>query len=139
MKCLVVDDSALTRRILVNSLRSMGFDEVVEAADADAALAQCAPDLRLIVTDWNMPGRSGVELVREIRRNPALANVPVVLVTARTVKEDVDEALQAGVSACVVKPFTPDTLARKVHELMRARAAAGEGGTDSLPATGTDG
>jgi len=129
MKCLVVDDSALTRRILVNTLRAIGFTVVVEAADASSAIAQCTPDLDIIVTDWNMPGMTGVEMVRTIRSTPSLARIPVLLVTARNVKDDVVEAVEAGVSGYVVKPFTPDSLRRRIDELLRPPARG----------TGTDG
>lgn len=139
MKCLVVDDSSLTRRILVNSLRGMGFKEIVEAADSEAALALCTPELRLIITDWNMPGMSGVDLVRRIRRDPALAAIPVILVSARHVGEDMAEAARAGVSACVVKPFTPDVLSRKVHEVLQAAGHGPAAGGAAERATGTDG
>lgn len=118
MKCLVVDDSPLTRRILVNSLRAIGFTMVLEAVDARTAIAQCTPDLDLVVTDWNMPGMTGVDLVRTIRADPRLARLPVLLVTARNVKDDVLEAVDAGVSGYVVKPFTTDGLRSRIDELL---------------------
>ncbi len=137
MKCLVVDDSSLTRRILVNSLKQMGFETVLEAADAEAAITQCTADLALIMTDWNMPGMSGVDLVRKIRQDPALVHIPVLLVTARHIKDDMSEATRAGVSGFVVKPFTPDILTRKIQELMNAARPAADAPPEA--ATGTDG
>ena len=129
MKCLVVDDSAITRRILVNSLRQIGFRQIVEATDGKQALELCAADVDVVITDWNMPGMPGVELVRSLRANPDLARIPVLLVTARNGKDDVVEAANAGVNGYIVKPFTPDTLKGKLEELLAGRP----------PATGTEG
>jgi two-component system chemotaxis response regulator CheY len=130
MKCLVVDDSAITRRILVNSLRTIGFDHILEATDGKQALQMCADDVDIVITDWNMPGMGGVELVRNLRTNPGFASLPILLITARNVREDVVEAAKAGVDGYMVKPFTPETLRAKIEEVFRLK---------SEDANGTDG
>jgi two-component system chemotaxis response regulator CheY len=130
MKCLVVDDSNITRRILVNSLRSIGFTEILEATDGKQALELCSTDVEIILTDWNMPGMAGVDLVRNLRGRPDLQNIPVLLVTARTAKEDVIEAASAGVNGYVIKPFTPEVLRQKIEETLdRSPNADGSSGT----------
>jgi two-component system chemotaxis response regulator CheY len=130
MKCLVVDDSAISRRILVNSLRTIGFEHIVEAADGKQALLACDDSVDIVITDWNMPGMGGVELVRRLRTNPVFASLPILLITARNVREDVVEAARAGVDGYMVKPFTPDTLRAKLEELFNAKADEEATGTD---------
>jgi two-component system chemotaxis response regulator CheY len=131
MKCLVVDDSAITRRILVNSLRNIGFDTIVEAADGKLALDLCDTTFDVVITDWNMPNMAGVELVRNLRANPDFAKLPILLVTARNLKEDVVEAANAGISGFVIKPFTPEVLKTKLDEILAPK--------DEEKATGTEG
>lgn len=128
MKCLVVDDSAITRRILVNSLRTIGFTQIVEANDGKSALDLFTPDVDIVLTDWNMPGMAGVELVRSLRANPDFNKIPMLIITSRTGRDDVVEAANAGVDGYVIKPFTADVLRIKIEEVL-ARAKA----------TGTDG
>jgi two-component system, chemotaxis family, chemotaxis protein CheY len=128
MKCLVVDDSAITRRILVNSLRSIGFTKIVEAVDGKQALEVCTSDVDIVVTDWNMPGMPGVELIRSLRANPDMAGIPVLLITARSAKEDVIEAASAGVDGYVIKPFTPEVLKAKIEEVLSRTRATGTDG-----------
>lgn len=122
MKFLVVDDSAVTRRIIVNALARLGHTDLVEAADGQAALTLLDTSVDVVITDWNLPGMSGVELVRTIRANPDLAHLPILLVTARNVKQDVVEAAQAGVNAYIVKPFTLEILQHKLADVLGARA-----------------
>lgn len=121
MKCLVVDDSAITRRILVNNLRTIGFKSIVEASDGKQALDVCTPDVDVVLTDWNMPGMPGVESVRSLRSHPELAPIPVLLITARNGKDDVVEAASAGVDGYIIKPFTPDVLRTKIEEALERR------------------
>lgn len=128
LKCLVVDDSGITRRILVNSLRAIGFTTIVEAVDGEQALKVCTPDVDVVVTDWNMPGMSGVELVRSLRANPELAAIPVILITARSGKDDVIEAAGVGVNGYVIKPFTPEVLRAKIEDVMSGPRATGTDG-----------
>lgn len=118
MKCLVVDDSAITRRILVNSLRMIGFQQIIEAGDGKSALNLCDSTVDVVLTDWNMPGMAGVELVRSLRANPEFANLPVLLITSRNGKEDVVEAANAGINGYIVKPFTPEVLKVKIEEVL---------------------
>lgn len=131
MKCLVVDDSAITRRILIRSLREIGITDVLEASDGLQALALASPDLDIVITDWNMPGLTGVELLRRLRARPELAAIPVLLVIARNGRDDVVEASNAGVTDYLVKPFTPDVLRAKLAEIL--------GDAGEPRATGTDG
>ena len=136
MKCLVVDDSAITRRILIHSLRAIGFTKILEAVDGKQALEACEPDVDIVVTDWNMPGMPGVELVRSLRANPAFASIPVLLITARAGKEDVIEAAAAGVNGYIIKPFTPEVLRAKIQEAL-VRPGANGAPTPRTEATAT--
>jgi two-component system chemotaxis response regulator CheY len=128
MKCLVVDDSAITRRILVNSLRTIGFTKIIEAGDGKQALELCTPDVDVVITDWNMPGMPGVELVRSLRSNPEFASIPMLLITARNGKDDVVEAASAGVDGYIIKPFTPDVLKNKLDEVLERQGKTGTEG-----------
>lgn len=149
MKCLIVDDSALTRRILANSLKGLGFTTTLEAADAAAAISQCTPDVDLVITDWNMPGMPGVELVRALRADPAHTKLTILVVSARNVEQDRTEAAAAGANGYVVKPFTPEVLRRRIEAMLPRPAAApaapavdGEAAPQAegpADATGTDG
>lgn len=125
MKCLVVDDSAITRRILVNSLRTIGFTKILEAGDGKQALELCDGTVDVVLTDWNMPGMAGVELVRSLRANPEFASLPVLLITSRNGKEDVVEAANAGIDGYIVKPFTPEILKLKIEEVLNRDSATG--------------
>lgn len=118
MKCLVVDDSATMRRIVVNALKSIGYDNVVEAADGSDALQKCDASIELVITDWNMPVMGGLELVKGLRTNPAHARTPVLMVTTRSVKEDILQAVEAGVSSYILKPFTPQVLKEKIDHVL---------------------
>src|SRR5882724_6925190 len=106
MKCLVVDDSATMRRIVINALKSIGITELAEAGDGSDALQKCDASIELIITDWNMPVMGGLDLVRAVRANPATAKTPVLMVTTRSVQEDILLAIEAGVSGYILKPFT---------------------------------
>ena len=122
MKCLVVDDSATMRRIVVNALKSIGYDNVVEAGDGSDALQKCDGSIELIITDWNMPVMGGLDFVKALRANPAHAKTPILMVTTRSVKEDILQAVEAGVSSYILKPFTPQVLKEKIDQ-MRAELA----------------
>ncbi len=124
MKCLAVDDSATMRRIVVNALKSIGHLEVIEASDGSDALAKCDGSIDLIITDWNMPVMGGLELVKQVRANPATAKIPVMMVTTRSVKEDIMQAVEAGVSGYILKPFTPQVLKEKIDQIMAAASGA---------------
>lgn len=123
MKFLVVDDSATMRRIVVNSLQRIGFTNTVEAGDGIEALARFDASVTFVITDWNMPNMSGTDFTRALRARPDGAKVPVLMVTARSVKEDILTAMEAGVNNYIVKPFTPQVLKEKIDALLPAAAA----------------
>lgn len=122
MRFLVVDDSATMRRIVVNSLQRAGFSDVVEATDGADALEKLA-SVDFVITDWNMPKVSGADLTRAIRSRPETQKMPVIMVTARSVRDDILLAMEAGVDSYVVKPFTPQVLREKIDAVLAARAA----------------
>jgi two-component system chemotaxis response regulator CheY len=124
MRFLVVDDSATMRRIVVNSLQRIGHSDVVEAADGREALDKLDGSIGFIITDWNMPNMSGVELAQAVRARPDTAQLPILMVTARSVREDILTALEAGLNYYIVKPFTPQVLKEKIDALLSAGAAA---------------
>ena len=118
-KVLVVDDSGTMRKIIIRSLAASGFTDIVEAADGNEGLAafKSAP-VELVLTDWNMPVKSGVEMSRDIR---ALGSkVPIFMITTEAEKTRVIEALQAGITDYLVKPFTPDALRAKLEKYCQA-------------------
>ncbi len=123
MKFLVVDDSATMRRIVVDSLQRIGFTNTVEAGDGQEALARFDSSVTFVITDWNMPNMSGTDFTRALRARPDGATVPVLMVTARSVKEDILTAMEAGVNNYIVKPFTPQVLKEKIDALLPAAAA----------------
>lgn len=122
MKFLVVDDSATMRRIVVNSLQRIGFNETVEAADGVEALAKYDDSISFVITDWNMPNMSGTELTKALRSRADAKDVPVLMVTARSVRDDILVAMEAGVNNYIVKPFTPQVLKEKIDALLPAAA-----------------
>ena len=118
MKILIVDDFSTMRRIIKNLLRDLGFTNTVEADDGTTAL----PILKLgsidfLVTDWNMPGMSGIDLLRQVRADEKLKHLPVLMVTAEAKREQIIEAAQAGVNGYVVKPFTAQALKDKIEKI----------------------
>ncbi len=117
MKCLCVDDSATMRRILVNALKTVGFSDVIEAGDGREALAKCDQSVGLVITDWNMPNMGGLDLVKALRANAATAKLPILMVTTRSVKDDIVQAAEAGVNSYILKPFTPEVLKAKIDEV----------------------
>lgn len=124
MKILVVDDSATMRRILLNSLQRIGYAECVEAGDGREALDRFDPSIQFVITDWNMPVMSGLELTRALRDRPDGRSIPVLMVTTRSVKEDIITAVQAGVNNYIVKPFTPQVLKEKIDAVLTGVSAA---------------
>jgi len=118
MKILIVDDFSTMRRIIKNLLRDLGFTNTAEADDGQTALPQLRKgDFDLLVTDWNMPGMTGIDLLKAVRGDEKLANLPVLMVTAEAKKEQIVEAAQAGVNGYVVKPFTAQTLKEKLERI----------------------
>ena len=118
MKVLVVDDMSTMRRIIKNVLRQIGYTSVEEAADGKEALEKLkGGGFGLVVSDWNMPVMSGIELLKAIRADAELKTLPVLMVTAEAQKENIIEAVQAGVSNYVVKPFTAEALLEKLTKV----------------------
>lgn len=120
LKFLVVDDSVTMRRIVSNTLKNLAYDDFVEAADGKEALAklQADPTINFVITDWNMPVMTGLELTKAIRSDDKFAKLPILMVTTRGVKEDIVEALQAKVNNYVIKPFTPQILKEKIDQIL---------------------
>ncbi|HUW28457.1 MAG TPA: response regulator [Sulfuriferula sp.] len=111
LKLLVVDDFSSMRRMLRSLLRELGYADAEEAEDGVAALEKLhAGHFDLVITDWSMPNMTGIELLREIRRDSALRHLPVLMVTAETLPENIAEARNAGASGYICKPFTADML-----------------------------
>ena len=123
MKFLIVDDSATMRRIVVNSLAKLGYADCVQAEDGKDALAKFDASVSMVITDWNMPRMSGTELASALRARPDGQSVPILMVTARSERDDIVEALSAGVNNYIVKPFTPQVLKEKIDGLVAAGAA----------------
>lgn len=118
MKILIVDDFSTMRRIIKNLLRELGFNNTSEADDGQTALPMLqVGNFDFLVTDWNMPGMTGIDLLRAVRADARLAALPVLLVTAEAKKEQIIEAAQAGVNGYVVKPFTAQTLQEKIEKI----------------------
>ncbi|TVP45407.1 MAG: response regulator [Gemmatimonadales bacterium] len=125
MRFLVVDDSAAIRRIVVNSLQRIGYSDIVEAADGAEGLALLDPSIDFVITDWNMPVMGGLDMVRAIRAQPGRSALPILMVTSRSVREDILQAAQAGVNNYLVKPFTPQVLKDRIDEvLLKLKGAA---------------
>ena len=114
-RVLVADDSSTMRKIILRSLTAVGVSSTVEAADGIEAVNLFKPgDFDLVLTDWNMPGKNGLEVITEIRAQDA--NIPIIMVTTEAEKSRVLEAIQAGVSDYLVKPFTADMLREKLEK-----------------------
>ena len=114
-RCLVADDSSTMRKIILRSLNAVGVSDIVEAADGEEAIDLFGKgEFGLVLTDWNMPGKNGLEVVQAIRATNK--DVPVIMVTTEGEKARVLEAIQAGVSDYLVKPFTADTLREKLEK-----------------------
>jgi two-component system chemotaxis response regulator CheY len=125
MKFLIVDDSATMRRIVANSLQRIGFQEFEEAGNGVEALAAFNDSFDFVITDWNMPNMGGLDFVKALREKPEGKSVPVLMVTTRSVKEDILQAAQAGVNNYVVKPFTPQVLKEKIDQVLGVAEGAG--------------
>ncbi|WP_177523005.1 chemotaxis response regulator CheY [Pseudomonas sp. v388] len=118
MKILIVDDFSTMRRIIKNLLRDLGFTNTSEADDGITALPMLqSGSFDFLVTDWNMPGMSGIDLLRQVRLDERLKSLPVLMVTAEAKREQIIEAAQAGVNGYVVKPFTAQVLQEKIEKI----------------------
>jgi two-component system, chemotaxis family, chemotaxis protein CheY len=120
MKILIVDDFSTMRRIIRNMLRQLGYINMVEAVDGAEALSLLQREkVDFVISDWNMPNMSGLDLLKAIRADENLKPIPVLLVTAEALKENVVEAVKAGVNNYVVKPFTAETLKEKIDAIFK--------------------
>lgn len=118
MKILIVDDFSTMRRIIKNLLRDLGYNNTSEADDGTSALPMLqAGGYDFLVTDWNMPGMQGIDLLKAVRADPKLVKLPVLMVTAESKREQIIEAAQAGVNGYIVKPFTAVTLKEKIEKI----------------------
>ncbi|HXS28024.1 MAG TPA: chemotaxis response regulator CheY [Steroidobacteraceae bacterium] len=123
LKFLVVDDFSTMRRIIKNLLHELGYRNVTEADDGTTALPMLQEgDVDFLITDWNMPGMAGLDLLKAVRSDPKLAKLPVLMLTAEAKREQIVEAAQAGVSGYVIKPFTAETLKEKLDKILGAVA-----------------
>jgi len=118
MKILIVDDFSTMRRIIKNLLRDLGFTNTEEADDGHSALPMLqGAKFDFLITDWNMPGMTGIELLKAVRADDKIATLPVLMVTAEAKREQIIEAAQAGVNGYVVKPFTVAALKEKIEKI----------------------
>lgn len=118
LKILVVDDFATMRRIVKNILAQLGYKNVVEADDGTTAQKVLSQEkVDLIISDWNMPKMTGLELLKSVRGNPETANVPFIMVTAEAQQDNIILAVKAKVSQYIVKPFTAETLGEKISKV----------------------
>jgi len=117
-KILIVDDFATMRRIVKNLLKQLGYENITEAEDGEQAYAKLkGGGFKFVVSDWNMPNLDGLGLVQKVRSDPELKAMPFLMVTAEAEKEKVIEAIKAGVSNYIVKPFTAETLKEKMDKI----------------------
>ena len=125
MKFLVVDDYSTMRRIIKNLLHDLGYANVTEADDGNTALPLLkSGSFDFLITDWNMPGMPGLDLLKAVRADAKLSKLPVLMLTAEAKREQIVEAAQAGCSGYVIKPFTAATLKEKIDKILASKAAA---------------
>ncbi len=118
MKILIVDDFSTMRRIIKNLLRDLGFNNTSEADDGTTALPMLQNDsYDLLISDWNMPGMQGIDLLKAVRADPKMEGLPVIMVTAESKRKQIIEAAQAGVNEYIVKPFTAAILKEKMEKM----------------------
>jgi two-component system chemotaxis response regulator CheY len=118
MRILVVDDFSTMRRIIKNILKQLEFNNVVDADDGSSAWEVLNKDkIDFVISDWNMPKMSGLELLKKVRNSEEFADLPFLMVTAEGQQENIIEAVQAGVSNYIVKPFTPETIEQKISKI----------------------
>jgi len=123
LKFLVVDDYSTMRRIVKNLLHDLGYPNVAEADDGTSALPMLQKGgYDFVVTDWNMPGMAGLDLLKAIRADERLKELPVLMVTAEAKRDQIVAAAQAGVSGYVIKPFSAETLKQKLDRILATQA-----------------
>jgi len=119
IKILVVDDFATMRKVIRNLLKQSGYENIAEAEDGVAAMNVLkSTKIDFVISDWNMPNMTGIELLRAVRSNKELSAMPFLMVTAESLKENVVEAVKAGVSNYIVKPFTAEVLGEKIEKIL---------------------
>lgn len=120
LKFLIVDDSPTMRRIVTNTLKRLGYRDIEDADNGSSAMdkLKTIPGINFVITDWNMPVMDGLQLVTTIRSTPEYSKLPILMVTTRSVKEDIIDAMKAGVNNYVVKPFTPETMKAKIETIL---------------------
>jgi two-component system, chemotaxis family, chemotaxis protein CheY len=124
LKILVVDDFATMRKVIRNLLKQGGFENIVEAEDGVAALKVLqSQKVDFVISDWNMPNMSGLELLKAVRGSDDLKELPFLMVTAEALKDNVVAAVKAGVSNYIVKPFTAEVLTEKIEKIVKSMAA----------------
>lgn len=124
-KILIVDDYSTMRRIVKNLLHDLGYSNTAEADDGRSAWPMLqAGDFDFVITDWNMPGMTGIDLLKNIRADTRLAKLPVLMVTAEAQRHQILEAAQAGVNGYIIKPFTAVTLKEKIDKIFQRVVAA---------------
>lgn len=120
MKFLVVDDFSTMRRIVRNLLKELGYTNVDEAEDGIAGLNKLkGSNFEFVVTDWNMPNMTGIDMLRAIRADASLKHLPVLMITAEAKKENIIEAAKAGANGYIVKPFTAATMEEKLEKIFQ--------------------
>ena len=120
MKILVVDDFATMRKIITNLLRQLGFKNITDADDGTTALEKLKGEkFDFIISDWNMPKMSGLELLKTVKGDADLKDVPFMMVTAEALKENIIAAIQAGANDYIVKPFNATTLEEKINKIFK--------------------
>ena len=120
MKILVVDDSVTMRKIVINSLAKLGYPDTVEAGNGKEGLAlMYSEKIDMIITDWNMPELNGHDLIKAVREDQAFKELPILMITTRSMKEDIIQALKIGATNYIVKPFEPKVLEKKMNEILK--------------------
>ena len=118
LRFLVVDDFSTMRRIVRNLLKELGYTNVDEAEDGVVALQKIkGGGFQFIITDWNMPNMTGIELLKAVRADAGFNRLPILMITAEAKKENIIEAAQSGASGYIVKPFTAATLEEKMNKI----------------------
>lgn len=121
MKVLIVDDFSTMRRIVKNILRQLSFTNIIEADDGSTALEILQREkIAMVISDWNMPKMTGLELLKAMKADDALRPIPFLMVTAEAQQENIIEAVKSGVNNYIVKPFTAETLSQKIHQIFSA-------------------
>lgn len=119
IRVLIIDDMMTMRKIVTKACKELGFTDVIDAVDGQKgweALQASVPPVGLVISDWNMPNCTGIDLLKRVRADGRFKNVPFVLLTAESESKQVAEAVKAGVDQYIVKPFTPELLQKKLEE-----------------------